>query len=114
MVTILQLIKDILGGVCGESEFDPELLMFINSGITILSTFGVQEFSGLFIDDNTVWPVFSDVALGSLCKAYLGTKVRVQFDPPANTAVLSAYGENLYELECRIQILINEAEAAEV
>lgn len=110
-MTILQLIKDILGGVSGESEFDPELLMFINSAVTILSTFGVVQFADIFVDDETVWPDFStQQGLGSLCKAYLGSKVRLQFDPPANTAVLSAYAENISELESRIQLLINEAE----
>lgn len=103
-MVILLYVKSVLGLEDDNHAFDDELLMFINTAVAKLQQIGVQDLDDVFVDSDTLWPLFSsDITLSSLCKSYVGSSVRLIFDPPANGAVKESYKQYASELEGRIQ-----------
>lgn len=106
-MTILESVREILVGTSGDLLFDAELLLNINSISAILSSFGVEQFSGLEIDDSTEWPDFSSsIELGNQCKMYIVSRTRSMFDVSANSTVQQAQRETLNEILFRIRELL--------
>lgn len=106
MESILKSIKKLLGISDDETHFDSDLIMHINSVFAILNQLGVGPSKSFSIQDDTaVWddfiednPNFNDV------KTYIYLKVRLLFDPPTNSSVLSAMERQISELEWRLNV----------
>lgn len=106
MESILKSIKKLLGISDDETHFDSDLIMHINSVFVILNQLGVGPSTSFSIqDDVAVWddfigddPNFNDV------KTYVYLKVRLLFDPPLNSSVLSAIERQISELEWRLNV----------
>lgn len=97
----------------GESydAFDPNIIMYINSVFLVLKQLGVGPEEGFVITaaDEATWNAFipdNDI-MREAVKAYMGNKVRLQFDPPQSAALLEALKEAVKEFEWR---LCDEAE----
>lgn len=106
MESILTSVKKMLGIAEEYTQFDPDIIMHINSVFTILTQLGVGPAEGFRIEDDlTTWSDFTsnDVTLESV-KTYMQYKVRLMFDPPDRTVVLESINRIIAELEWRLNV----------
>lgn len=103
--SILQSTKKTLGLAEDYTAFDQDIIMHINSVFSTLLMLGVGPETGFVIEDETdTWEEFTtDVRLNSV-KSYMYLKVRLLFDPPSTSFVLSALQEQIKELEWRMNV----------
>lgn len=108
--SILKTIKHMLGGIVDdESHFDLDLKVLINSAFTKLWQLGVGPDEAPFkIEDETnEWSEFEYDDI-EMVKEWIYLDVKTVFDPPANSSVLSAYKDRMFEDEFRMNILAEE------
>ena len=110
MESILTSTKKLAGLTEEYDHFDPDIIMYINSVFLVLKQIGVGPSAGFVIQDSTpIWEDFIDdkAILREAVKSYMGQKVRLKFDPPANGTLLQALKDSIAEAEWRLR---NEAE----
>lgn len=107
MDSILTSIKKLLGIAEDYEQFDQDIIMHINSVLSILAQLGVSHKNGFSITDkNAVWSDFlADSTHLELVKSYVHIKVKLFFDPPQSSALIEAYNRMISELEWRIQVI---------
>lgn len=107
MESILTSIKKLLGISEEYTHFDSDLIMHINSVLSILTQLGVGPEDGFSIkDDDAMWTNFILVnSKLELVKSYVHHKVKLLFDPPLSSAVIEAMKQTIAELEWRIQVI---------
>lgn len=112
MESILTSIKKLLGIEENYTQFDVDIIMGINTAISILTQIGVGPVDGFSISDKiSVWTDFvSDMRKLELLKSYIHLKVKLLFDPPASSAVIDIYNKQIQELEWRISTLVDPGE----
>lgn len=105
MVSILDSIKQMHGINSDDINFDSELIMYINGALMIMTQLGVGPVKGFSIRDNlATWEqflegredldlVFNDVYL----------RVRLIFDPPQNSFLVTAIERQIKEYDWRIE-----------
>lgn len=106
MESILKSIKKLLGISDDETNFDSDIIMHINSAFATLNQLGVGP-SKCFeiIDDTALWSNFiEDEPSFNNVKTYVYLKVRLVFDPPMSSSVLSAMERQISELEWRLNV----------
>lgn len=114
--SILDLVKKDLGIGPDYTYFDPEIIMHINTALSILTQLGVGPEAGFSISDNSaVWTDFvpADSRL-SLIKSYVSKKVKQLFDPPTTGPLSEAHNKVLTELEWRINVTVDPGEELDV
>ena len=101
MESILTSIKKLLGITEEYDQFDPDIIMHINSVFMILTQLGVGPAEGFSIEDDTaVWTDFiQDVKKLESVKTYIYLKVKLVFDPPLSSAVIESMNRLINELE---------------
>lgn len=106
MDSILISIKKLLGIEENYTHFDTDIIMHINSVLSILTQLGVGPSNGYSIKDaNAVWDEFiSDSKKLELAKTYVYLKVRLMFDPPSSSSAIDSMKQLISELEFRITI----------
>lgn len=106
MESILTSIKKLLGITEEFENFDPELIMHINSVFMILNQLGVGPSEGFTIEDDTsTWVDFiPDTTKVEAIKSYMYLKVKLLFDPPTNSTVVDSTNRLIAELESRLNI----------
>lgn len=106
MESILDSIKKLLGIAEDDTDFDPDIIMHINSVFMILHQMGVGPSEIFQIEDDTsTWYDFTpDIPRIAAVKSYIHLKVKLIFDPPDRSAVLEAYKETIRELESRLNM----------
>lgn len=106
MDNILSSIKKLLGIPTEETAFDSDIIMHINSVFIILNQLGIGPTNGFTIsDDYALWSDFiPDGQNLELVKSYMYMKVRLMFDPPSSSAVLSAMEKSISEFEWRLNV----------
>ena len=106
MDNILSSTKKLLGIPTEETAFDSDIIMHINSVFMILNQLGVGPSNGFSIsDDYALWSDFiPDGQNLELVKSYMYMKVRLMFDPPSSSAVLSAMEKSISEFEWRLNV----------
>lgn len=106
MDNILSSIKKLLGIPTEETAFDSDIIMHINSVFMILNQLGIGPTDGFTIsDDYALWSDFiPDGQNIELVKSYMYMKVRLMFDPPSSSAVLSAMEKSISEFEWRLNV----------
>lgn len=112
MDSILTSIKKMLGIVEEYEHFDADLIMHINSVLSILTQLGVGPSEGFRIDDKTaMWSDFipANSNLESI-KSYVYMKVKLLFDPPASSAAMESMNRLISELEWRINITVDPSD----
>ena len=103
---ILESIKQLLGIESNDGSFDEDILIYINSTVTILYQLGVESKSNS-IDEDTEWNDYlSEGPLLNMVKDYISKKVRYKFDPPTG-AGMDALKESINELEWRINVEVD-------
>ena len=101
MDSILQSIKKLLGPSISYDYFDPDLIIHINTVLFRLTQMGVGPSTGFSIqDDSAKWKDFiEDIEKIEAVKTYIYLKVKLIFDPPQSSIVMSSINDTLKELE---------------
>ena len=104
--SILTSVKKLLGITEECTDFDADLIMHINSVLTILTQIGVGHSEGFSIKDkDDYWKDFiSDTTKFESVKSYVYMKVRLMFDPPSSSAVMESMNRMISELEWRLNV----------
>lgn len=103
--SILTSIKKLLGIEVDYKHFDADLIMHINSVLSILAQLGVGPGNGFFITGDTeVWSDFvaNDSNSFALVKSYIYLKVKLLFDPPLSSAAMDSINRQISEFEWRL------------
>ena len=102
--SVLSSTKQMLGISPEDTSFDVNVIMSINTALTILMDLGLTEVEDQIVtDDIMTW----DDLLGGrtdieYVKTYIYQKVKMIFDPPTSTAAIDAMQRSISELEWRI------------
>lgn len=106
MESILTSIKTMLGVGEDDTTFDIDIIIYINTVLMILSQLGVGPSEGFAISDASVtWNDF----LGEghtqyeAVKSLVYLRVKILFDPQANSTVMEAINRSIAELEWRLK-----------
>lgn len=102
--SILTSIKKLLGIAEEYTQFDTDLIIHINTVLSVLGQIGVGgESRQPITDKNTTWEsVIGTESKLDMVKSYVYLKVKLLFDPPQSSAVMDAINRNIGELEWRI------------
>jgi hypothetical protein len=104
--SILTSTKKILGIAEAYTAFDLDIITHINATFSILAQLGVGPSEGFMIEDElNEWEEF-DVpqAQLNLVKTYVFLKVRLLFDPPATSYLITATENQIKEYEWRLNL----------
>lgn len=102
--SVLSSTKQMLGISPEDTSFDVNVIMSINTALTILTDLGLTEVEDQIVtSDKMTW----DELLGGrtdieYVKTYIYQKVKLIFDPPTSTAAIDAMQRSISELEWRI------------
>jgi len=104
--SIFTTIKTLLDVHTDDDSFDADILTYINSALYSLRQIGVGPKEGFVVTGaDQTWSEFStNASLIGEVKTYIQQKVRLLFDPPNNSFLVSAIQENLKELEFRLNM----------
>lgn len=105
--SILISTKKILGIGVDYTAFDLDLIIHINSTLSIINQMGIGPTPIVFIEDEELeWSDLSipDDQLG-LLKAYVYLRVRMLFDPPISGFLISAVNQQIEEFETRLHYM---------
>lgn len=104
--SILTSTKKVLGIEADYTAFDMDIIMHINSVFSTLNQLGIGPATGFMIEDEAaLWPDFfgTDLRLNSV-KTYVYLRVRMLFDPPGTSYLITAMKEQIQELEWRLNV----------
>ena len=107
--SIFRTIKSMLGPDDEYDAFDQDIIVFINSALSTLTQIGIGPSSGFRITgESETWSdlLGENSDLDSV-KMYIYMKVRLAFDPPSSSSVLSAFQESCKELEWRLNVAVD-------
>lgn len=116
MESILTSIKKLLGITEEYEQFDQDIIIHINSVLSVLTQLGVGPTKGFSIkDEKSVWKDFikDDLRL-EVVKSYVYLKVKLLFDPPLSSAVIESTNRMISELEWRINVMVDPEETEEI
>lgn len=112
-LSILDSTKKILNIDPSDPSFDQDIVTQINTAFSHLQQLGIGPAAGFVIEDNTLtWEDFlpevdTDTYLPTLSavKTNVYLRVRLVFDPPAVSYVLTATQQQLQESDSRLSML---------
>ncbi len=106
MDSILNSIKKLLGITEEQTDFDTDIIIHINTTLTILNELGVGPEEGFVIEDaSATWDDYiTDRRKFDKIKTYVYLKVRLYFDPPQNSSHAEAIKQQISELEWRMNV----------
>lgn len=107
--SILLSTKKSLGLDPSMENFDPDIIMCINSALNILTQYGVGPIEGFSISsEKDTWDAFigKDKRL-NMVKTYVYLKTKIVFDPPTIGSLVQSYKEQIQEYECRISYQVD-------
>lgn len=102
--SILDSVKKNLGINADYDVFDQDVLMHINTALSTLEQLGIGPEGGFEIEDAYAsWDevIGGDPRLNSV-KTYVYLRVRLLFDPPTTSYLITAMKEQIQELEWRL------------
>ena len=106
MDSILTSIKKMLGIQEDYEHFDADLILHINSVLMTVTQIGVGPAEGFAIQDKTaVWAdLTNDETKLNSVKSFVYLKVKLLFDPPANSSAMQSLKELASEFEWRLYV----------
>lgn len=108
--SILLSIKKLLGIDSNYPAFDQDIILHINSVISVLSQIGVGILGRPLIitGEEEKWTDLIGYADDlELIKTYIYMRVRMMFDPPTSSAVMDSLKSTITELEWRISVQVD-------
>lgn len=110
MDSILETIKKLLGIEEDYTQFDPDIILNINSALMSLNQIGIGPVDGygMFItgNDDTWTDLLGDRKDLESVKIYIYLKTRLVFDPPQSGFLLDAITKQLTEIEWRLNVQV--------
>ena len=102
--SILDGVKKMLGFDWDYTAFDLDIITHINAAFFMLNqSTGIGPSGGFLIEDNTkTWTEYGYGEQISAVKGYMYLKVRLMFDPPANSFTQEAMNKQATEYEWRL------------
>lgn len=112
MDSILDSVKKVLGISAEYTVFDPDIIMHINTAFFTLSQLGVGPEGGFLISskDDTWDSYISEQSNLEAVKSYVYLRVRILFDPPSSSYVLTSMENQIKELEWRLNVEVDRGE----
>lgn len=107
MNSILTSVKKLLGIAEECTDFDADVIMYINMSLLALTQIGVGPPNGYTIAgrENTWDEFLEDPSQAEAVKAYLAVKVRLLgFDPPQSSTTMEALKNSAAEMEWRLKV----------
>ena len=104
--SILKSTKKILGIDPDYTAFDLDITTHINSFFSTLTQLGIGPSIGFFIEDDTaVWADYITAETGNeSVKTYMFLRIKLVFDPPSTSYVITALEKQIAELEWRLNV----------
>ena len=105
--SILDSVKKMLGVDADCPDFDLDIIMHINSVLSVLQQLGVGPEGGFSISGpDETWADYlgDDANHINLVKSYLSLKVRILFDPPVSSSVMDSLNRITSEFEWRLNV----------
>lgn len=100
--SILTSTKKILGIAQSYTAFDLDILTHINSTFSTLNQMGIGV-EGFYITSSTaVWTDFVPTGDYHMVRSYVFLKVRMLFDPPGTSFLLTSMEKQIQEFEWRL------------
>lgn len=111
MDSILNTVKALLGISIDSTDFDQEIIIFINAALGTLHALGVGSATVYSITNaTTTWSEFlSDPSDIGIARLYIYMKVKVAFDPPTVSYVLTAFQGIIADYEFRLTVKADNA-----
>lgn len=101
--SVLNTIKKMLGPSELYEGFDTDIIVHINSVLMSLAQMAIVEEGTKITDENDIWSdVIGDRTDLEAIKSYIYIKVKMLFDPPANSTILQSLEKQAAELEWRM------------
>ena len=103
--SILLSIKKLLMIDPSYEVYDDDIIMHINTTLSVLTQMGVGKEGGLTISGaNNTWDEFIDLSKNdfNIIKSYVYLKVKLLFDPPQNSALIESINNQIKEFEYRL------------
>lgn len=108
--SILTSVKENLGITEDQTDFDNQIIVFINSVLSTLAQLGVGPEGGFFItSDSETWDqlIGDDNNLLNMTQTYVYMRVRLMFDPPQSSLVKDVLEANMREQEWRLNCAVD-------
>lgn len=103
--SILDSIKQMLGSESEDTNFDKELIIYINGALMVINQLGVGPNGYRITDKTNTWAEFmGDRTDLELVKTDVYLRVRLVFDPPQNSFLVAAIKEQITEHDWRIEM----------
>ena len=104
--SILASVKKILGITDDNTEFDVDLIIYINTVLASLIQMGVGPQEGYVITDreNTWYEFTGGNKKIEMTKSYVALRVRKLFDPPQSSVLMEALNQEMDEAKWRAYI----------
>ena len=111
--SILRTIRKMLGPETIYEHYDTDIIIHINTALSILAQAGVGPSEGFSItSDEETWEDFlgDDTTAKRLemVKTYVYLSVRINFDPPQSSAVLTSMEKSREMLEWRLSVAVED------
>lgn len=111
--SVLDTIKTMIGPSVLYDGFDTDLMVHINSTLMYLAQMGVVPDGTKITSNSNTWhDIIGDETKLEGIKSYLYFKARIMFDPPASATILTAYQEEIKQLEWRMFITCDERDGS--
>ena len=109
--SILQTIAQLIGGEEYGEHFYTDLVVAINTALSVLTQVGVGPEEGFAItgEEDTWRDFLGDDTRLNMAITYVQTKVRMIFDPPQSNVLKEAMTELINEMEWRAYIAADPA-----
>lgn len=114
--SILNSIKKMLGIDEMYTHFDQDIIIHINSVLSVLTQLGVGPENGFSISNSSItWSSYlqKDLLL-EMVKSYMYMKVKLIFDPPLSSAVIASMEKLISESEFRLIVATTPVSEEEV
>ena len=105
---VLSTTKKLLGLMDDDQSFDLDVLLGINTSLTVLKQLGLSSPLSA-VTSSTTWTQLlpGDHPELEMVKSYMYFKTRKQFDPPSSSNMNSAMDSMITELEERISYYVD-------
>lgn len=104
-MSILDSVKTMLNINLDDHAFDIDIAFAINSALSTLQQLGVGPKDGFEIISNAeTWSDFITGPMYNMVRQYVFLKVRVIFDPPSNSYLVTNLNDRISELEWRLMV----------
>ena len=106
---ILDSIKELMGSSIDYTAYNKDLVILINSTLSVLKQVGIGSMTFRITEDSGTWQEFlGDDSRLEMAKTYVYLKTKLIFDPPLSSTVIECYKESIREIEWRLGILADE------